>query len=93
MNTVIMEKATPGEVRMNIYSTPQNPEMRRTKFYMKTPQEIRNDLEGATVFSKCDMGFGFHQVELDKASKDISIFQTHEGLQGSEGDQGLHHNP
>ena len=80
MNTVITEKATPGEVRMNIDSTPQNPGMRRTKFHVKTPQEIRHDLEGATVFSECDMGFGFHQVELDKASKDRSIFQTHEGL-------------
>ena len=80
MNTVITEKATPGEVRMNIDSTPQNPGMRRTKFHVKTPQEIRHDLDGATVFSECDMGFGFHQVELDKSSKERSIFQTHEGL-------------
>ena len=80
MNTVITEKATPGEVRMNIDSTPQNPGMRRTKFHVKTPHEIRHDLEGATVFSECDMGFGFHQVELDKSSKERSIFQTHEGL-------------
>ena len=80
MNTVITEKTTPGEVRMNIDATPQNPGMKRTKYHVKTPQEIRHDLDGATIFSECDMGHGFHQVELEKSSKNRSIFQTHEGL-------------
>lgn len=80
LNVVITDKTTPGEIRMNIDSTPQNPGMRRTKFHVKTPQEIRHELEGATVFSEMDMIMGFHQLPLHNDSKNISVFQTHEGL-------------
>ena len=80
MNAVITEKNTPGELRMNIDATPINPGMRRTKYHVKTPQEARHDLEGSTVFSEMDMGFGFHQLPLSEASKETSIFQTHEGI-------------
>ena len=80
MNTVITDKSAPGEIRMNIDSTPQNPGMRRTKYHVKTPQEVRHDLDGAVIFSEMDMGMGFHQLALDRKSKDRSIFQTHQGL-------------
>ena len=80
LNVVITDKTTPGEIRMNIDSTPQNPGMRRTKFHVKTPQEIRHELEGATVFSEMDMVMGFHQLPMHNDSKNMSIFQTHEGL-------------
>ena len=65
---------------MNIDRTPQNPGMRRTKYHVKTPQEVRHDLDGAVVFSEMYMGFGFYQLALDRKSKDWSIFQTHQGL-------------
>ena len=80
MNTVITEKVTPGEIRLNIDSMPQNPGMRRTKYHVKTPQEVRHDLDGVTVFSEMDMGCGFHQLPFSKGSKEKSIFQTHEGI-------------
>lgn len=60
MNVVVTEKAKPGELRMNIDSTPQNPGMRRTKYHVRTAQEARHNLEGATIFSEMDMGLGFH---------------------------------
>ena len=65
---------------MNIDNTPMNPGMKRTKYHVPTPQEIRHDLKEATVFSEMDMGWGFHQLELDETSKNNAIFQTHEGL-------------
>lgn len=80
MNTVITDKSTPGEIRMNIDSTPQNPGMRRTRYHVKTPQEVRHDLDGAVIYSEMDMGMGYHQLPLDRQSKDRSIFQTHQGL-------------
>jgi hypothetical protein len=80
MNTVITDKSTPGEIRMNIDSTPQNPGMKRTKYHVKTPQEVRHDLDGAVIYSEMDMGMGYHQLPLDRQSKDRSIFQTHQGL-------------
>ena len=79
MNVVITDKKN-GQIRMNIDNTPQNPGMQRTKFHVQTPQEIRHELKEAKVFSEMDMGWGFHQLPLDEATKKKSVFQTHEGL-------------
>ena len=38
------------------------------------------DLNGATVFSKVDLKWGFHQIELEEQSRDITTFVTHRGL-------------
>ena len=32
------------------------------------------------VFSKLDLRLGFHQIELDEESRDITTFATHKGL-------------
>ena len=80
LNVVISEKATPGEIRMNIDNVPMNKGMKRTKFHVKLPQNIRHELEGAKIFSEMDMPHGFHQLPLDEESKNQCIFQTHEGL-------------
>ena len=79
MNVVITDKKE-GAIRMNIDNTPRNPGMKRTKFHVQTPQEIRHDLKEAKVFSEMDMGWGYHQIEIDEESKEKAIFQTHEGI-------------
>ena len=38
------------------------------------------NLNGSAVFSKLDLRLGFHQIELDEDSRDITTFATHEGL-------------
>ena len=50
MNTVITDKKS-GDIRMNVDSTPWNPGMKRTKFHVQTPQEIRHELKEAKVFT------------------------------------------
>ena len=79
MNVVITDKAN-GQIRMNIDNTPRNPGLRRTKFHVQTPQEIRHELKEATIFSEMDMGWAYHQVPIDEETKEKTIFQTHEGL-------------
>ena len=64
---------------MNIDNTPWNEGMKRTQYHVQTPQEIRHELGNAKVFSEMDMGFGYHQMELDEESSVKAIFQTHEG--------------
>ena len=80
LNVVITDKATPGEIRMNVDSVPMNGGMQRTKFHVRQPQEVRHSLQGARVFSEMDMTMGFHQLPLAEESKNKSIIQTHEGL-------------
>ena len=79
LNTVITDKKN-GEIRMNIDATPWNEGMKRTKFHVQTPHEIRHELKKAKVFTEMDMGWAFHQLPIDEATKEKAIFQTHEGL-------------
>lgn len=79
MNTVITDKKD-DNIRMNLDTTPWNPGMKRTKFHVQTPQEIRHELKEAGVFSEVDMAWAFHQLGTDESTKERSIFQTHEGL-------------
>ena len=80
LNVVISEKATPGEIRMSSDNVPMNKGMKRTKFHVKLPQNIRHELEGAKIFSEMDTPHGYHQLPLAEESKKHCIFQTHEGL-------------
>ena len=80
MNVVITDKKTSGQIRMNIDATPINAGIKMTKYHIPTAGEVRHALEGATVFSELDMGYGFHQIPLHPASSKMSVFQTHKGL-------------
>ena len=45
-----------------------------------TVEDIITELHGATVFSHIDMKHGYHQIELNKNSRDITTFSMHLGL-------------
>ena len=79
MNVVITDKKD-GNIRMNIDAVPMNKGLKRAKFHVQTPQEIRHELKPAQIFSEFDMGWGYHQLEIDDETKEKSIFQTHEGI-------------
>ena len=70
-----MTLAKQGSIRMNIDARPYNKGAKRTRYHVTTAQEDRHKLKGAKVFSKFDMGNGFHQVPLAAASQ--VIFQSH----------------
>ncbi|XP_055999587.1 uncharacterized protein K02A2.6-like [Ostrea edulis] len=38
------------------------------------------DMNGSKVFSKLDLRWGYHRIELDEESREITTFVTHEGL-------------
>ena len=52
----------------------------RERHYFPTVEEVLTDLNGSTVFSKCDLRMGFHQIELDEKLRDITTFISHVGL-------------
>ena len=79
LNVVITDKSD-GDIRMNIDNTPLNPGMKRTKYHIQTPQEIRHELKEARIFSEMDMGWGFHHILLDQEARKGAVFQTHEGI-------------
>ena len=52
----------------------------RERYPIPTIEEILQDLTGACVFSKLDLRWGYHQIELDEQSKQYTTFATHTGL-------------
>jgi hypothetical protein len=79
LNVVITDK-NDGDIRMNIDATTLNEGMSRTKYHIQTAQEIRHELKEATMFSEMDMGWGYHQLEIDQETSERAVFQTHKGL-------------
>ena len=42
--------------------------------------DIMYQVNGAKIFSKIDLKNGYHQLELDESSRNITTFSTHQGL-------------
>ena len=57
-----------------------NEAIERERHPIPTIEEVLHDLNGSTVFSKLDLKWGFHQVELETESRRITTFITHRGL-------------
>ena len=76
LNVVITDKKG-GNICMNIDNMPMNPGLKRTRMHHHRRSDINSE---AQVFTELDMGWGYHQFEIDKTTKNRAIFQTHEGL-------------
>ncbi|PIK47188.1 hypothetical protein BSL78_15958 [Apostichopus japonicus] len=57
-----------------------NKVIRRERHITPTVDDLFHDINGATIFSKLDLNAGYHQIELDEASRFITTFSTHVGL-------------
>lgn len=80
-NVVITEKKSANQIRMNIDMKNANKALKQhINQHIETIEEIRHKLRGATRFSEMDLSHGYHQIALSEESRDISTFQTHEGL-------------
>ena len=54
--------------------------IQRERFPIRIVEEMLIEMNGSKVFSKLDLNMGFHQIELDEASRLIPTFTTHAGL-------------
>ena len=57
-----------------------NKAIHRVRHVIPTVEEIKYDVNGAKIFSKLDMNMGFHQLELEAESRNLTTFSTHVGL-------------
>ena len=70
-----------GDIRICVDMRRANIAIERERHPIPSIEEVLYDLHGSTVFSKLDLKWGFHQVELDEKSRDITTFIiTHRGL-------------
>ncbi len=82
-----------GDVRVCIDMRKANEAIVRERHPIPTIEEILYDLNGATVFSKLDLKWGFHQIELEEQSRDITTFVPSGVIQVQEADVRYHIGP
>jgi len=69
-----------GEVRVCVDMRRANEAVVRERHPIPTLEETLQSLNGAVVFSKLDLRWGYHQVELHPESRVLTTFSTHKGL-------------
>lgn len=77
--TVVVPKPS-GDIRLCLDMREANKAIERARHPIPTVDEVLQDLNGSTVFSKIDLKWGYHQLELAPESRNITAFATHSGL-------------
>ena len=57
-----------------------NKAVQRERFPMPNIEEIIQQINGSSIFSRFDLSQSFHQIELDEQSRFITTFVCHNGL-------------
>ncbi|XP_014677655.1 PREDICTED: uncharacterized protein K02A2.6-like [Priapulus caudatus] len=65
-----------GEIRLCIDMRMANKAIIRERHPIPTIDDVLHDLNGAKVFSKIDLRWGYHQIELHPESRDITTFSV-----------------
>jgi hypothetical protein len=68
-----------GDIRMCTDMRKANEAIVRGKFPIPTVDDILHEINGSEVFSKLDLKYGYHQLELEEKSREITTTVTHKG--------------
>ena len=80
VSPVVIVPKPNGDVRLCVDMRQANTAVVRERYPIPTVDEVLQTLNGRTVFSKLDLRWGFHQVELEESSWDITTFAVNDGL-------------
>ena len=72
---VVVPKSN-GKIRLCIDFTKLNESVKRENYPLPTTDQLLAQLDGATLFTKLDCVNGFHQIELDEKSQELTTFIT-----------------
>lgn len=73
---VVPKQSDVGAVKMSVDMREPNVAIKRERHVMPIVEDIIGILNGAKYFSKLDLNEGYHQLELDEASRQITTFAT-----------------
>ena len=65
-----------GDIRLCVDMRQANKAIIRERHPIPTVDEILYNMNGSEVFSKLDMKYGYHQIELEEDSREITTFVT-----------------
>ena len=69
-----------GDVRLCVDMRCANKAIIRERHPILTIDKVLEDMQEDSVFSKLDLKWGYHQIELSEESRGITTFVTHKGL-------------
>ncbi|XP_075550350.1 uncharacterized protein LOC142583755 [Dermacentor variabilis] len=77
---IVPKPHQPDEIRICIDMRVVNTVIQRERHLCPTVDDVIIALNGATMFSNLDLKNGYHQLELDPSSRQLTTFSTHVGL-------------
>ena len=80
MSPVVVAPKPSGEIRLCMDMRWANEAIFHERLPIPTVDELVEELNGRTIFSKLDLRWGFHQIELNEDLRDTITSITHEGL-------------
>ncbi|XP_046568676.1 uncharacterized protein K02A2.6-like [Haliotis rubra] len=80
VNPVVIVPKASGDIRLCLDMRRANEAILRERHPIPTVDEVLQDMSESRVFSKLDLKWGFHQLELHPESRNITTFVTHCGL-------------
>ena len=80
VNPVVIIPKADGDIRLCIDMRRANEAILRGSHPIPTVDELLHSMNGSRVFSKLDLKWGYHQLELSQESCQITTFVTHKGL-------------
>ena len=80
ISPLVVVPKSDGDVRVCVDMRRANEAIIRERHPIPTVEELLQDLNGSTFFSKIDLKWGFHQILLSQESRHITTFVTHRGL-------------
>ena len=80
VSPVVVTPKPNGDIRLCVDMRQANEAIIRERHPIPTIDEVLEQLNGSTVFSKIDLRWGFHQVEFSEDSRSITTFALDENL-------------
>jgi len=77
---IVVPKGGTKEIRICVDMRQANEAVIRERHPIPTVDDVLYHLNEGTVFSRLDLKWGFHQIELDEDSRGITTFIAHSGL-------------
>ena len=81
VNPVVIVPKNNGKIRLFVDMRQANQAIiMRRRYPIPTVDEVLHTMNGSKVFSKLDLKWGYHQLELSPGSREITTFATPGGL-------------